>query len=105
MPLDFLDCSPGRGSPRDRFFARPREVLRALFPDAAHGADDDAGSAEGPGRVADGEGTALEPCLQPRYELRGRGLPEALGRRRGLACGRFSQRETSEISIERLGES
>ena len=54
--LGFLDCSPGHGSPQQRFFQQPLPMLRELFPSARHNAED----VEPPGR-------AVEPCLDYRY--------------------------------------
>ncbi|CAE8618487.1 unnamed protein product, partial [Polarella glacialis] len=67
VPLHFLDCSPGHGSLRDRFFERPLPMLAELFPSAEHPPS----SGEAPP-----EGSPVEPCLQSRYKVQGMALPE-----------------------------
>ncbi|CAK0866798.1 unnamed protein product [Prorocentrum cordatum] len=73
VPLGYLDCSPGQGSPRDRLFRSPLPVLRDLFPRALH-PEAPPGAAAG---VADGgAGSPADPCLAARYDLPALELPE-----------------------------
>jgi len=69
VPLDFLDCSPGRGNIRDRFFAAPLGLLRALFP-AAMDTDGHKGSAwQGAVAAADVGGQPALECLAERFAV------------------------------------
>lgn len=73
VPAGILDCPPGEGSLRDRFFERPLPTLRRLFPGALHA----------PSRPSEAEGEAgaaglAVPCVAPRFAPAARGLPAAL---------------------------
>ncbi|CAE7479013.1 PIGB [Symbiodinium natans] len=67
VPLAYLDCSPGTGSPQSRFFQRPLAVLGALFPEAVPVAESGA---------VPPAGEPLRPCLAERSALTARALPE-----------------------------
>ncbi|CAJ1437314.1 unnamed protein product, partial [Effrenium voratum] len=93
--MGFLDCSPGQGSPRDRFFQQPMAVLPELFPDALGSpAASEASKAEAP---APAEGRAMQ-CLEHRYQVKPQPLPEILVLWGGLLLKESAMSEWLEVN-------